>query len=210
VVPGHFFQARFGSVGDGRGGCLMPISKSLATCCVSLELRSLHSPGITRLHRYYEPLRHPSAPSLSLACVRLIIPDHAVGLPVLRTLSLCTCSSTTPVQRLGVVFARLTQPCQPSTNPLSARPAHRSFRGLLGVHLRCGPHTRTVLRDGYPRASDISLPPSCPGCFRLERLAGWDSHPLESAAFSRRTREATVGRTAGTGGLADVQERQAW
>src|SRR5262245_33741412 len=25
------------------------------------------------------------------------------------------------------------------------------------------------------------------GCFRLERLPGWDLHPLESAAFSRRT-----------------------
>src|SRR5262249_15599473 len=29
------------------------------------------------------------------------------------------------------------------------RPAHRPFRGLLGVHLRCGLHTRavTVIRD---------------------------------------------------------------
>ena len=30
----------------------------------------------------------------------------------------------------------------------------------------------------------------CSGCFRLERLAGWDLHPLESAAFSRRTQRA--------------------
>src|SRR5271166_6632203 len=34
-----------------------------------------------------EPLRHPAAPGRSLAGVRLVIPDHAVGLPVLRTLS---------------------------------------------------------------------------------------------------------------------------
>jgi hypothetical protein len=27
----------------------------------------------------------------------------------------------------------------------------------------------------------------CSDRFRLERLAGWASHPLESAAFSRRT-----------------------
>src|SRR5271155_2227272 len=33
----------------------------------------------------------------------------------------------------------------------------------------------------------------CSGCFRLERLAGWDSHPLESAALSRRTRLADTG-----------------
>ena len=37
------------------------------------------------------PLRHPSAPGLSLTGVRLIIPDHASGFPVLRALSLCTC-----------------------------------------------------------------------------------------------------------------------
>ena len=70
-------------------GC--PISRSLTASCVGLELRPLPSPGITRLPRYYEPLRHPSAPGLSLAGVRLIIPDHALGLPVLRALSLCTC-----------------------------------------------------------------------------------------------------------------------
>src|SRR5437762_10604606 len=32
----------------------------------------------------------------------------------------------------------------------------------------------------------------CSDCFRLERIAGWASHPLESAAFSRRTPIAAV------------------
>ena len=45
-------------------GC--PISMSFTTYCVCLELRSLPSTGITRLHWYYEPLRHPRAPGLSL------------------------------------------------------------------------------------------------------------------------------------------------
>jgi hypothetical protein len=70
-------------------GC--PISRSLTTSCVSLELRSLPSAGITRPRQYYEPLRHPTASGLSLAGIGLVIPDHALGLPVLRTLSLCTC-----------------------------------------------------------------------------------------------------------------------
>src|SRR3984893_14180034 len=70
-------------------GC--PISRFLTTSCVCLELRPLPSPGITRLQRYCEPLRHPSAPRLSLTCVRVIIPAHASGFPVLRALSLCTC-----------------------------------------------------------------------------------------------------------------------
>src|SRR5258706_15448932 len=46
-------------------------------------------------------------------------------------------------------FAHFTQPCQPSPKGSSGRPAHRPFRGLLGVHSRYGLHTRavTVFRD---------------------------------------------------------------
>src|SRR5208337_3553072 len=58
-------------------------------------------PGVTRIQRYYKPLRHPTAPSLSLAGVRLVIPDHAVGLPVLCTLSLCTCCRHYPGAATG-------------------------------------------------------------------------------------------------------------
>jgi hypothetical protein len=68
-----------------------PISRSFTTYCVCLELRSLPSTGVTRLPRYYEPLRHPRAPSLSLTGFWLVIADHASGLPVFRALSLCTC-----------------------------------------------------------------------------------------------------------------------
>src|SRR5271156_6759456 len=50
-----------------------PISMSFATSRVCLELRSLRSAGVTRFPRYYEPLRHPTAPSLSLTGVRLVL-----------------------------------------------------------------------------------------------------------------------------------------
>src|SRR6476469_1359836 len=53
-------------------GC--PISRSFTTYFVCLELRSLPSTGITRLQRYYEPLRHPRRP----AC-----PSRASGWPSL-------------------------------------------------------------------------------------------------------------------------------
>src|SRR6201986_5026110 len=69
-------------------------------------MRPLPSPGVTRLQWYYEPFRHPSAPGLSLAGVRLIIPDHAVGLPVLCALSLCTCCRHYPGAADGVRVAR--------------------------------------------------------------------------------------------------------
>src|SRR5271156_1607853 len=52
-------------------GC--PISMSFATFCVCLELRSLPSTRVTRFPRYYEPLRHPRAPGLSLTGVRLVL-----------------------------------------------------------------------------------------------------------------------------------------
>ena len=78
-----------------------PISRSLTTSCVRLELRSLPSTGVTRLPRYCEPLRHPRAPGLSLAGVRLVIPDHALGLPVLPALSLCTCCRQYPGAAAG-------------------------------------------------------------------------------------------------------------
>src|ERR1700732_1553804 len=84
---------------SGLLGC--PISRSLTACCVCLEPRPLPSTGITRLQRYCEPLRHPSAPGLSLTGVRLIIPDHAQGLPVLRALSLCTCCRQSPAAAAG-------------------------------------------------------------------------------------------------------------
>src|SRR5271165_6563686 len=93
-------------------GC--PISRSLTACCVCLEPRPLPSTGIARLPRYYEPLRHPSAPGLSLTGVRLIIPDHASGFPVLRAFPCVHAAATTPVQQMGVLVAHLTQPCQPS------------------------------------------------------------------------------------------------
>src|SRR6266542_2516390 len=46
-------------------------------------------------------------------------------------------------------FALSAQPYQPSPKGLPGRPAHRPFRGLLGVHSRYGLHTRavTVYRD---------------------------------------------------------------
>jgi hypothetical protein len=103
----------------------------------------------TRLQWYYEPLRHPKAPSLSLAGFRLVIADHAVGLPCCVRFPCVHAVATTPAQRLGVFLCSFTQPYQPSPKGLSGRPAHCPFRGLLGVYSRYGLHTRavTVYRD---------------------------------------------------------------
>ena len=121
-----------------------PISRSFTTYCVCLELRSLPSTGVTRLPRYYEPLRHPRAPGLSLAGVRLVIPDHALGSPVLRSLSLCTCCRHYP----GAAAERTTSLIHPAVSAFPENPvgsacalsfsrfARRSL-ALRPAHSRC-------------------------------------------------------------------------
>src|ERR1700687_2271783 len=81
-------------------GC--PISRSFTTYSVCLELRSLPSPGITRLQRYYEPLRHPKAPGLSLAGVQLVVaPTTRWGFPCCVLFPCVHAAATPPAQRLG-------------------------------------------------------------------------------------------------------------
>ena len=116
----------------------MPNLRSFTTSCVSPEPRPLPSTGITRLQRYYGPLRHPKAPGLSLTGVRLIIPDHARGLPVLRALSLCTCCRQYP----GAAARRI---------PRSSHPAVSAFPGRgrrVGLHIdlfeACSAFTRVA------------------------------------------------------------------
>ena len=71
----------------------------------------------------------------------------------------------------GYFFAHSPQPCQPSPIWQSGRPAHRPFRGLLGVYSRYGLHTRavTVFRDTLTRRlQPFRFLHSCSGC-----LYGW-------------------------------------
>jgi hypothetical protein len=86
-------------------------------------------------------------------------------------------------------FAQSTQSYQTSPPRLAGRPAHFTFRGLLGVHSRCGLHTRaaTVCRGTLNRRlQPFRYLHSCSGCFRLERLPGgvcthWKAPPFHGA-----------------------------
>src|ERR1700686_1785247 len=46
----------------------------------------------------------------------------------------------------------------------------------------------------YPKASDISSPPCLLRLLPAGAVAGWDLHPLENAAFPRRTGKADIAR----------------
>ena len=91
-----------------------------------------------------QPLRHPRAPSLSLTGFRLVIADHALGLPVLRTLSLCTCRRQYP----GAAAGRILRSSHPAISAFPdmavgsactssfSRLAQRSL-ALRPAHSRC-------------------------------------------------------------------------
>ena len=128
-----------------------PISRSFTTYCVCLELRSLPSTGVTRLQRYYEPLRHPRAPGLSLTGFRLVIADHALGLPVLRTLSLCTCCRHYP----GAASGRTTLLISPSRISLPRKGRRVGLRIVLFE--ACSAFTRVTACTLAPSPSRDAL-----------------------------------------------------
>ena len=150
----------------------MPNLRSLPTCDIGLELRPLPSPGITRLQRYYGPLRHPRAPGLTLTgCQLTHALDHALGLPVLRlSSSFMHAVATTPAEPSGC--ASLASP-QDSGLPRIlggsasassfSRPAQRS----LALRPACSP---SPLQDPlHRRLQPLRYLHVCSGCFRLER-----------------------------------------
>ena len=117
----------------------------------------------TRFPRYSEPLRHPRAPSLSLTSVRLVISDHALRLPVLRTLSLCTCCRHYP----GAATGRAVSLIHPAVSAFPDNPV-----GSVGLRIVlfevCSAFTRVTactlalspyFVTRYPKASATSLPP---------------------------------------------------
>src|SRR4030088_2689208 len=123
-------------------GC--PISKSLTTCCVCLELRSLPSPGVTRLQRYCEPPatpRRPTCPSRASGWSSLTTPW---GFPCCVRFPCIHAAATTPAQRLNVSLRSLhpdvsvfPERVVGSTCALSfSRLARRSL-ALRPAHSRC-------------------------------------------------------------------------
>ena len=160
-----------------RGSRQSPGSHALSD--VDLELRPLPSTGVNRLQRYYEPVRHPARPGLSLAGVRL--GSHAlppVGLPVLPGCSVCSHAVVnTPVEPLVHVASRGVSLIFPSGCGLPrflggsastfglSRPARRSLalRPANSPSRFNDPFSRRLRRFRYlHRRSDS---------FRLERLS---------------------------------------
>src|SRR5712664_3001745 len=122
------------------GAIFAVLGQFAASCGAGMRLPST---GVSRLQRYCEPLRHPKAPDLSLAGVRLIIADHAMGLPVLRALSLCTCRRQYPGVATGRPL-RSTRPAISAFPDMAVGSAYTSsFSGLAQRSLALQPaHSR--------------------------------------------------------------------
>src|SRR5215469_2644183 len=136
---------------------------------------------------HYAPLRHPSAPGLSLTGIRLIILITHWGFPCCVRFPCVHAAATTPVQRTGALAAQ-TYPSVsafPETTIGSvctssfSRIARRSFT-LRPAHSRGHQN-----RGRYPKASDISSPPCLLRLLPAGAVAGRGLHPLKSAALSR-------------------------
>src|SRR5580658_7479109 len=81
-----------------------PIALALVASCVRLQLKPLPSTGVTRLPRYYEPLRHPSQPGLSLTSCQLIPTAITAGTSRVAHGPLCLHAvANTPAGRMEVV-----------------------------------------------------------------------------------------------------------
>src|SRR5271155_1305625 len=81
-----------------------PIPQSFVASCVSFQLRLLPSAGVTRLRRYYEPLRHPKRPGLPLASCQLIRTAITAGTSRVAYGPLCLHAvANTPAGRMELV-----------------------------------------------------------------------------------------------------------
>jgi hypothetical protein len=156
------------------------------------KVRLLPSTSITRLPRYYEPLRHPIRPGLVLASCRLmlILPAPPLGLPVLRLFSYVCMLSSLPRQDCWKLFAPTLPAAAAFPRRKLGRLLHCDFRGLLNVYPCYGLHTHrvaftTLSTEGF---SDFVASTAA------SVVTGWNEPvpgrgylPLKNSALPRRT-----------------------
>jgi hypothetical protein len=141
------------------------------------EVRPLPSTGVTRLRRYYEPLRHPTRPGLSLTGVRLTVScRHRWGFPCSVFLLRRRAVAITPVGPLGACIVRYPSGIglpryaggSAPTLPIS-RPAQRSLT------LRPADSRNRQKRPFPSKALTVSLPPLPLRLLPARTIvAGWD------------------------------------
>ena len=151
------------------------------------EVRALPSPGVTRLRRYYDPVRLPPWPPPKSA---------SRPLPSPRRVSPVTCSTfpTCHAQYPGGPqrgHLPVTSPLRAAfPDPVAPRHPRLHFRGLLRLHIALRPagllsRPRRPLSQGSGPASYPTEPLVSYQSYRL--LSGWILPPLVLHAFGTHT-----------------------
>jgi hypothetical protein len=152
---------------------LSPISLSVVASCVRLQLKPLPSTGVTRLRRYYEPLRHPSQPGLSLASCQLIHTATTAGTSRVAYVPLCLHAvANTPAGLMELVrsydsisFGLPRNRGGSAPALVFSRPAQRS----LALRPACSPSRQCDLL--HRRLQQLRCLRRCFDCYRVERTS---------------------------------------
>jgi hypothetical protein len=133
----------------------------------------LSSPGITRVHRSYEPLRRlPSSVSHGAGARSPWQPDRP---PVLRISACVRAAPTTPASRTPLTCRCIEWSSAAFVYGDETRRSHQRFRGLLRLHSRCGPHACWPAQSGpvSPGLRWIGHPPHLPGSYQGVPTPPW-------------------------------------
>ena len=154
-------------VPQGAAELLLEVIGNMATLLTlgpfpnALEVRPLPSTGITRLRRYYGPVRHPRRPGLSLAGFRLAHTcRHRWGFPCSVLLLCLRAAATAPVGPLGACIVRYPSDIGLPRNPGGSAPTLNVSRpAQRSLTLRPADSQSRLKRPFTPKALAVSLPP---------------------------------------------------
>ena len=141
---------------------LSPVSVSCPPSDTALEPRPLSSTGVTRLLRYYGPLRHPDGPGFSSRIPSWRVPRHRRGFPCCYLLPLVHMPPPLPRRNRPVLASLASRPLTAFPVSQAGRLPHCPFRGLLSVHCTLRPAdslSRLMRPFGIGVLQSNSLPP---------------------------------------------------
>ena len=148
------------------------------------EVRALPSPGITRLRRYYHPVRRPRRPPPCSDVEAATPVQH--GPPPLARSPVPTCRAHYPGEPIQVRLSAASPDRAAFPVLRAGRRPQLAFRGLLRLHVRYGPSVcSTAQRRPLSQGSDpASYPTKSPASYRANRpLPGRDFHPQGERAL---------------------------
>jgi hypothetical protein len=170
-----------------------PIPRSFVASCVSFQLRPLPSTGVTRLHRYNEPLRHPkTAQPVSRELPVDPYCNHRWDFPCCAWSPLPTCRRQYPGRSYGICSLVRFHPLRPSHEPGRVGSCIVGFGACSAfTHVTACMLAKSPSDSLHQRLQQSRCLPCCSDCYRVERTSSRAGiPPLWTTAFSRRTRIA--------------------